>query len=129
MNPSHLKAELARLRKGRGVSRPDLLAVLGPTLREILDVDDTTHDDEARSRLVSLVSGEAAGMPDDLGQLVSAAFGQPRSSAKAWILDGVLPTSFADPPAAEELITDETVEAGFDDPLLGHAYGIAWTWA
>ena len=42
MDPSHLKAELARLRKGRGVSRPDLLAVLGPTLRAILDVDDTT---------------------------------------------------------------------------------------
>jgi hypothetical protein len=307
VDPSHLKAELARLRKGRGVSRPDLLAVLGPTLRAILDVDDTTRDDEARSRFVSLVSGEAAGMPDDLGQLVTAAFGisdsqpllhdrlvvvgqalqrdertlrrrlteaddlladrmvlrfgaraglaipgwhwssyrfevdvagaspiflstrtlvpsldglsefeeivsvpqvgdseslhvegvagctylgrenlsgsswrllfalpralaageqhetvvrftwpgrawiqpvaafvpmrrverfevsvsfgQPRSCAKAWILDGVLPTSFADPPATDELVSDETVEAAFDDPLLGHAYGISWTWA
>lgn len=307
MDPAHLKAELARLRKGRGVARPDLLAVLGPTLRTILDIDDATRDDEARSRFVSLVSGEAAGMPDDLGQLVSAAFGisdsrpllhdrlvavgqllqrdertlrrrlaeaddlladrmvlrfgaraglaipgwhwssyrfevdvagdapvflstrtlvpsldglsefeeivsvpqvgdsdslqvegvagctylgreplsgsswrllfalpralgageehetvvrftwpsrdwiqpvaafvpmrrverfevsvafgQPRSCAKAWVLDGVLPTSFADPPVTEELAPDETVEAAFDDPLLGHAYGIAWTWA
>jgi hypothetical protein len=60
---------------------------------------------------------------------VSVAFGQPRSCANAWVLDGVLPTSFADPPDSDELVTTETVRATFDDLLLGHAYGIAWTWA
>jgi hypothetical protein len=307
VDPTHLKAELARLRKGRGVSRPDLLSVVGPTLRTILDIDDATRDDEARRRLVSLLTGEAAGIPDDLHELVSAAlgisdnrpllhdrlvavgqvlqrdertlrrrladaddlladrmvlrfgarqglatpgwhwssyrfevdvagdrpvflstrtlvpaldglseieeivsvpqvgdsdslqvegvagcrylgreplsgsswrllfalprpllageqhetvvrftwpsrdwiqpvaafvpmrrverfevsvaFGQPRSCAKAWVLDGALPTSFADPPVADRLSGGETVEAAFDDPLLGHAYGIPWTWA
>ena len=60
---------------------------------------------------------------------VSVAFGQPRSCAKAWVLDGVLPTSFADPPASGDLVAAETVQATFDDLLLGHAYGIAWTWS
>ena len=307
MDAAHLKAELARLRKGRGVSRADLLAVLGPTLGTILDVDDTTREDEARARLVSLLTSEASALPDDLRELilaafgiserrpllhdrllavgqvlqrdertlrrrlveaddlladrmvlrfgarqglavpgwhwssyrfevdvtgdrpvflstrtlvpaldglnefeeivaipqvgdsaslqvegvtgctylgrdplsgsswrllfalpralsageqhetvvrftwpsrdwiqpvaafvpmrrverfeVSVAFGQPRSCANAWVLDGVLPTSFADPPDSDELVTTETVRATFDDLLLGHAYGIAWTWA
>ena len=307
MDPSHLKAELSRLRKGRGVSRPDLLAVLGPTLRTILDVDDTTREDEARTRLVSLLTGEASALAEDLRALVGAsfgisdshpllhdrlqavgeilrrdertlrrrlaeaddlladrmalrfgarqglsipgwhwssyrfevdvtgdrpiflstrtlipsidglsafeeivsipqvgdsdslhveavagctylgrdplsgnswrllfalpralaageahktvvrftwpsrewiqpvaafvpmrpverfevsvAFGQPRSCKKVWILDGVLPTSFADPPVTDELVSAETAEATFNDLLLGHAYGIAWTWA
>jgi hypothetical protein len=60
---------------------------------------------------------------------VSVAFGQPRSCEKAWVLDGVLPTSFADPPVTDELVSGETVEARFNDLVLGHAYGIAWTWA
>ena len=75
MDPAHLKTELARLRKGRGVSRPDLLAVLGPTLRTVLHVDETTHPDEARTRLVSLITGEASALQDDLGELMQAAFG------------------------------------------------------
>ncbi len=307
MDPAQLKAELARLRKGRGASRPDLLAVLGPTLRTILDVDDTTREDEARTRLVSLLTAEASALQDDLRELVEAAygisdsrpllhdrllavghvlqrdertlrrrlaeaddlladrmvlrfgarqglaipgwhwssyrfevdvtgerpiflstrtlvptldglnefdemvsvpqvgnpealqvegvagctylgreplsdsswrlrfalprplsageqhetvvrftwpsrdwiqpvaafvpmrrverfevsvaFGQPRSCGKAWIMNGVLPTSFRDPPAAEALATGETVEAAFHDLLIGHAYGIAWRWA
>jgi hypothetical protein len=41
----------------------------------------------------------------------------------------VLPTSFADPPVTDELVSGETVEARFNDLVLGHAYGIAWTWA
>lgn len=60
---------------------------------------------------------------------VSVAFGEPRSCEKAWIMGGVLPTSFADPPVTGKLATGATVEASFDDLLLGHAYGIAWTWA
>jgi hypothetical protein len=60
---------------------------------------------------------------------VSVAFGQPRSCTKAWILDGVLPTSFADPPVAQDLVPDEMAEARFNDLVIGHAYGIAWTWA
>lgn len=75
MDPAQLKAELARLRKGRGVSRPDLLAVLGPVLRTVLDVDSTTREDEARARLVSLLTGEASALQDDLRQLVHAAYG------------------------------------------------------
>lgn len=307
MDPARLKAELARLRKGRGVSRPDLLTVLGPILRAILDVDDATCEDEARARLTSLLTDETSALPEDLFQLeqaafgisdrrpllherllavgqvlqrdertlrrrlaqaddllsgrlvarygprhgltvpgwhwssyrfevdltdgrpvflstrtlvpsldglvefeeivsipqvgdsaslqvegiagctylrrdplsgsswrllfalprplsagehhetvvrftwpsrdwiqpvaafvpmrrverfeVSVAFGQPRSCATAWVLDGVLPTSFADPPGPGELAPEETVEAAFEDPLMGHAYGVAWTWA
>jgi hypothetical protein len=60
---------------------------------------------------------------------VSVAFGQPRSCKKAWVLDGVLPTSFADPPVTDELVSVEIAEATFNDLVLGHAYGIAWTWA
>jgi len=56
-------------------------------------------------------------------------FGNPRSCAQAWVLDGGLPTSFADPPSAKDLVTAETMEVTFDNLLLGHAYGIAWTWA
>jgi len=60
---------------------------------------------------------------------ISVDFGQPRSCTKAWILDGVLPTSFADPPVAQDLVPDEVAEARFNDLVIGHAYGIAWTWA
>ena len=45
------------------------------------------------------------------------------------MLDGGPPTSFSDPPSAKDLVTAETIEVSFDNLLLGHAYGIAWTWA
>ena len=307
MDSAQLKLELARLRKGRGVSRTDLLAVLGPTLRNILAVDDSTREEDTRSLFVSLLSSEASALQADLRDVVLAAygitsvhpllhdrlvavgevlrrdertlrrrlaeadelladrlvlrfgprhglakpgwhwssyrfdadvssdqpvfmstrtlqssldgltefeeivaipqigesealhvesvagctyvgreplsgsswrlrftlphalragephetvvrftwpsrgviqpviafvpmrqverfeacvrFGNPRSCAKAWVLDGGLPTSFADPPSADDLVTEETVEVAFDNLLLGHTYGVAWTWA
>jgi len=60
---------------------------------------------------------------------VSVDFGHPRSCGAAWILNGVLPTSYTDPPSQETLAMERTVRASFVDPLPGHAYGIAWTWA
>ena len=72
---SQLKKELARLRKGRGVGRPSLITTVGPLLLGILDVGPETTEEEARTRLLMLLSGEASGLPGDLRLLVQAAFG------------------------------------------------------
>ncbi len=61
MDRSQLKAELARLRKGRGIGRPGLLSTLGPLLQDILDVSPDTAEEEARTRLLTLLNGEAVG--------------------------------------------------------------------
>lgn len=60
---------------------------------------------------------------------VKISFGTPRSCADAWVVDGMLPTSMADPPLDDMLVSDDEVEVAFDDLMLGHAYGVAWTWA
>lgn len=307
MDRGQLKAELARLRKGRGIARPGLVSALGPTLRSVLDVEPDTAEEEARTRFLTLLNGEAASLPTDLSLLVHAAygitsshallnerladvghllqrdartlrrrlaeaddlladrimarfaprqglarpgwhwvsyrmevdvadhkpvfvstrtlvsaidqltefgeivsipvtgdseslhvegvsgctylgrdalsgtswrlrfalpyplaagethdtvvrftwpgrewiqpvaafvpmrpverfevkasFGSPRTCDKAWVIEGALPTGLGDPPPAEDLFADEELEVGFDDLLLGHAYGVAWTWA
>ena len=59
---------------------------------------------------------------------VTAHFGSPRTCASAWVLNGMLPTAIADP-LPDQMITTDEVDVEFDDLLIGHAYGIAWTWA
>lgn len=75
MDASQLKTELARLRKGRGIGRPGLLSMLGPLFQDILDVSPDTAEEEARTRLLTLLNGEVSGLPADLRLLVQAAFG------------------------------------------------------
>ncbi len=59
---------------------------------------------------------------------VRASFGHPRSCSAAWVLNGTLPTTISDP-SSGDLVTTETIDVAFDDLQLGHAYGIAWSWA
>lgn len=75
MDKGELKAELARLRKGRGIGRAGLLAALGPLLHDILGVTPHTAEEEVRTRLLTLLNGESSGLPSDLRLLVQAAFG------------------------------------------------------
>ncbi len=79
MDRDELRAELSRLRKGRGIARPGLLAALGPSLRTVLDIDPVTAEEEARTKLMTLLTGESSNLPHDLGLLVSAAFGMTSS--------------------------------------------------
>lgn len=74
-----LKPEFARLRKGRGISRPGLLAAMGPGLREILAIGPDTAEDDARARLLTLLTGESSALPSDLRLLTQAAYGMTSS--------------------------------------------------
>lgn len=60
---------------------------------------------------------------------VSVSFGLPRACSSAWVLNGVLPTAYADAPSPDSLVADHTVEVGFSDLVMGLIYGVAWTWA
>jgi hypothetical protein len=75
MDRDDLIRELARLRKGRGLSRPGLQTDLGPHLRDLLGVTSISLEEDTRSRLRSVLAEEASGLPIDLRDLASAAFG------------------------------------------------------
>ena len=53
-----LRGELDRLHQGRGLNRPDLLAYVGPQLKEVLRIAD--DDPEEARRILVAELGEAA---------------------------------------------------------------------
>ena len=75
MDRSQIARDLARLRRGRGVSRPDLVTAVGPELREALDVDSGVTSVELQGRLVTLLGEATMLLAPDLGRLAAAAFG------------------------------------------------------
>lgn len=60
---------------------------------------------------------------------VEVRFGRPRSCQRAWVLDGVLPTAFLDPPGPGQVVETETVSARFEEVRRGLLYGVCWEWA
>ncbi len=75
MDRQGLQQELARLRRGRGLTRPGLLESLGPQLRAVLGVGRGSPEPEVRARLTVLLTEEVGGLPVDLRMLAQAAYG------------------------------------------------------
>ncbi len=70
-----LTAELAHLRKGRGLGRPKLIEALGPQLRTLLGVTSRSLDEEVRTRLRYLIADEVWALQPDLRAIASVAYG------------------------------------------------------
>jgi hypothetical protein len=69
-----LYGELVRLRRGRGIERPDLGAYLGPALRALCGVAASDRDARVRPRVAAVLDDLIDGLPPDLGQAARVAF-------------------------------------------------------
>jgi hypothetical protein len=76
---SDLSGELKRLRRGRGLGRPDLSDVIGPELRRLCGVEESTATPMIRSAVIDLIRELIRGLPDDLRMVASAIYGLDRS--------------------------------------------------
>lgn len=66
MTEGQLYAELATLRKGWGLRRPKVRDWLGPELRKLCGVDDSTTHSAAREKINALLTRAFGGLPDDV---------------------------------------------------------------
>jgi hypothetical protein len=62
----HLYTELAALRKGWGLRRPKVRDRLGPELRKLCGVDDSTTHSAARDKITSLLTRALGVLPDEV---------------------------------------------------------------
>ena len=69
-----LYGELLRLRRGRGIERPDLGAYLGPVLQALCGVTPADRDARVRPRAAAVLEGLAAALPPDLREAARVAF-------------------------------------------------------
>lgn len=67
--------ELADLRKGRGLRRPNVGDRVGPELRRLAAIADTTTHTDARARLTALLDSACAALAEDLGLAVRVVLG------------------------------------------------------
>jgi hypothetical protein len=70
----NLYGELVRLRRGRGIERPDLGADLGPGLRALCGVAASDRDARVRPRVAAVLTTLAGGLPPDLREAARVAF-------------------------------------------------------
>lgn len=75
MHPVAVAEELKDVLRGRGIRRPDVASWLGPCLREILGVNETTTDEDARGAFVQLVRTHTARFPSDLRYVLLVGMG------------------------------------------------------
>ena len=60
-----LYTELAALRKGWGLRRPNVRDRIGPELRKLCAIDETTHHGDARAKVTTLLVRAFGALPDD----------------------------------------------------------------
>jgi len=70
-----LHAELARLRKGRGVQSPDIAGLAGPALRGLCAIQDRDPAPVVRGKLAARLRSLAGALPPDLELAALAALG------------------------------------------------------
>lgn len=73
--PDSLGRELQALQRGRGLSRPDIHAWIGPELRRLIAGADRLTDTELRAQLGLLLSDASLSLPRDLAYLFLIAAG------------------------------------------------------